>query len=54
MHVMDANVLHVNLDNVLYMCGGTNGTRLFMIGRSEDDSIMVRETPEQIMKAAIP
>lgn len=46
----DAAVLHINLDNVLYITGSARGSAIFFVGRSEseEDVIKVRETPEQI------
>lgn len=50
----DASVVHINLDNVAYMVGSSSGTAIFFVGRSEteDDTINVRETPEQILATA--
>lgn len=48
-----APILHINLDNVLYMTGDSTGTAIYFVGRNEDedDVIKVHETPDEIVSA---
>ena len=44
----DEDTLYINLDRVLYLSGNRQATAIFF-GTGEDEHVLVRESPEQIL-----
>ena len=47
---IDETVLHVNLDNVLYLVRNNRTTKIYLAGRPEEEALEVIEMPDDIIE----